>query len=60
MIWADITGKGGIGYGSNHASNVNTLYLGGHVKGHPLKAADGESWMNHWPRLPMALDEISK
>ncbi|MBE6370408.1 MAG: DUF1559 domain-containing protein [Lentisphaerae bacterium] len=60
VIWGEYTGVGGIGKGANHPSNVNTLYLGGHVTSHVYKKADGEFWMGGWGRLPANLDEIQK
>ncbi len=59
IIWADKSGKGAIALGSNHPGLVNTLQLGGHVLGHPIKTADGNSWMDGWGRLPVVLDDIT-
>ena len=59
LIYADITGAGAntVTQGANHPSAVNGLYMGGHVKGMPMKTADGDSWVSNWVKMPLALDE---
>ncbi len=60
IIWADKTGKGGVGANaSNHPQSFNSLQLGGYVLGHVLPSkAKGDYYMEGWGRLLTDFDDI--
>ena len=59
VITHDFTGTGGVGpgKGSNHPAGLNTLYLGGHVQGHPDTTTNLQYYSNGWGRVAEKYDE---
>ena len=44
------------GYGVNHASNINMLFLGGHVESQELTSSDKTDFGNSWEAVPKKYD----
>ena len=44
------------GYGVNHASNINMLFLGGHVESQALTSSDKTDFGNSWEAVPKKYD----